>query len=517
MGFWDRFLGNRFANLPPVVLEKAVYNQGFSEGTVSPPGYGQGNYLLGKEFDEERYNSEVYRHSYEHSPWAATAINAIANVGSKGFHITSATDSTATIAASGIAPILAFLNAPNPTDTFVSLLMKIYQDLMIRGSVFLEFRTTASATGVQNLTPLVQKALAPFQQFIPDVAAEVQDVIGAVASGGIPTYLAVLPAEQMEVVTDKLGNIKKYVQWCPEGGKITFAPNELMRIFHPKSRSRTYGDSPLKPLVTLLTIDALVDKRQKKMLANDVVIDTIFSVPEARDKEEVAAFSEQMMAQYRAAGSSGNFLTTTSEVIVQDISKSKEGDYLGLKQNIRDQILMELGVPISQAGDTSGTSSSYSAGSDNAARAFVSNTILPLAKHIEAALNRQLMPLYSAIGLDDYIIVFDILDDDDTADVEITYDKMIRNGTMTINEVRAKRGQSPVPDGDTSWIDAKAPITLDTLVHPPEPAAPPGTPPIMTPHIPLLRPAQSGEPEVAKAIVEARQALKTLRKAYAAD
>jgi HK97 family phage portal protein len=493
MGFFN-FGKAKTTQVPKAVKPSATFASA-NDGAIA-----RGNYLLAQQYEDRRQESKVYWDVYENSPWAGTCIDLISNAGSKKWHLVPVDKNVKTIDPDTVAPILEFLNAPNDIDTFSSLVSKIYRDLIVFGSCIMEFRTTS--VDKEAVRGVISKAFNAFTGVIPNIDQEIEEAVGEVAQDGLPTWLKVLPFQQMEVLTDEKGRITGYRQWTVDGGRISYGVGEVIHIFHPKSQSGTYGDSRLKSLIEILTTDALIDRRQKRMLQNDVVLDKLFSIPNATNEEEVKRFYEQMMTQYRQAGSNGNFLVTTEEVKVDDISRSKDGDFLKQGEDNRNTIAMRLGVPLSVLGDTSGTSSTYAAGSDNALRSFLENTVRPLSNHIEHHLNRSLMAHFGNVGLE-YLIAFDLEDADDSAAVETMYDQMIRNGTKTINEIRALRGDDPIQDGDTAWIDAKGAMTLDMLLNPPEPVAPP---------VPKAPEPPPQDDTTEKAVVELRRALRTLRK-----
>lgn len=205
-------------------------------------------------------------------------------------------------------------------------------------------------------------------------------------------------------------------------------------------------------------------KRQKSILEDDTSIDSLFVLAET-DEENARAVAAGISTQYRQNGiaeGAQRFLVTTSAVQYQDISKSKDGDYLSLKQWVRDEICLALGVPLTVLDVTQGASLN-GAGSDNHLRKFVENTVRPFAVYIEAQLNKQLLSRWNAAGVN-VLLKLVLEDTDDQTALEQTWDLCIRNGTMTPNEVRALRHMDPVQGGDTAFVTVGAAATpLDQL------------------------------------------------------
>ena len=455
MGLFD-FLKSK-PPAPPI--EKA---QGTTLGSIDfAPS--RGNYLLSPQFENKREEFGVYWAAYLTSPWVRKCVDLRAQAASKIYRLVPVDGGLAD--ANEIEPIEAFLNQPNPVDSLETLAFKINRDLILFGVCFVEMQTAEADASV--VRSLVTKALTPFSGVVSNIDQEIEDTVGEIVQDGLPTYLRVLPAQQMEVITDKRGNPTQYVQWTDNGERIHFSPDEVLHILHPHSQSPTYGESPMKALARVVAIDSMIDLRQLKILQNDNTIDTIFSVPES-STEEIKKFYEELMNRYRGAGSTGRFLVTTNEVKIEDISKSKDGDFLKQGEDNRDTIAMVLGVPLSMLGVVDGTAGKGS-GSDQHARNFSENTIRPFAIHIENIFNRNVIARWGSVGLD-YRLEFVIEDADDDADLETMWNTAINNGSLTINEVRLKRGQGPIAGGDIAYkVSGATIISLENLSDTPSP------------------------------------------------
>lgn len=457
-----------------------------------------GSYQVAPQYDNRRQESKVYLDGYLHCPWVRPCVDMIARSGSKQWKLVPKNPQSTTMPTSAylqeVEPILNFMNAPNDIDTWSSLTAKIIRDMVIQGSCILYLGR--SSVDVDAVRATVTKAFNPFAAGISNLDQEIEDVVGEVAINGIPTWLKVLPFDQMEVVTDNNGYIIGYVQWTIDGRRINFSPSEIMQIFHPMSSSSTYGDSLLQPIVTIMTTDALIDRRQKKILQGDIAIDSLFTLPDTANEEETKRIYEQLNTMYRKNGNDATFFVSNGDLKYQNVSKAKDGDFLQQGLDNRNSIAMHLGVPISVLGDTTGTASTYNAGSDNALRSFLENTVRPLTNHIEHHMNREIMAAFGNIGLD-YVIEYVLEDADDMSDVEAMYNVAINNGTMTRNEKRMKMGFDPIPDGDIITVTAgNQCVTLDAIINPPAVVPP------------------NNNPDVEKALVvqEAREALRALRK-----
>jgi HK97 family phage portal protein len=441
-------------------VEKALSPQKASL-TLGSSNTGHASYAQQEE--STLYARQVYWSSYSLNTWVNKAVQVRANAGSKEWRLNpingeAKADDIAT------APIEAFLNQPNPQDNLHSLLFKIQRDLIIFGCCFLEMQTTASAN--QNA---VKKSLSALYG-INNVEQLAEDIVGEVASNGIPTFLRVLPNQTIEVNADERGNVIKYTQW---NGNIqtVLQSNEVIHFVSPRSQNPLYGESELQSLGPVIGADNLVKLRQVRMLESDSAIDTLFSLPEGTTTDEVRKFHEAISNQYKLQNSKGRFLVTTEEVKYQDIAKTKDADFLELCKKNKEEIVEKLGVPLSVLGDSQ---SGLSASSDGDLRNFIENTVRPLNAYVEAIFNREVMALYQNIGLF-YELEIVIDDNDDMSELEISWNNRINNGTMTRNEYRAKIGEDSIgPDGDVFTVQTGAScVSLNSIIDPPPPEPPP--------------------------------------------
>jgi HK97 family phage portal protein len=311
--------------------------------------------------------------------------------------------------------------------------------------------------------------------YISDIQQEAEDIIGAVAPVGIPGFMRVLPAQQIEVVVDDDGNVLRYIQWKSNGKKATFECDEVIHMLHPHAQDPRYGESPLKSLATVVTTDLLVDKRQKKILLNDIALEWFINLPNVAEEEAKRVY-EQFIAQYKSENSTFNGIVNTSpDFKIENISKSKDGDFLALGKDHMETIAMCLGVPLSVLGSSAGTSMN-GAGSDNHLRNFIENTVRPISNKVETHLNRDCISAFLNHGLD-YSLKLVLEDADDAAARIEMQGNAVKFGLKTINEIREEENKPPLEGGDKAFILAgNAIIPIDQIgvsVLPPAVVAPP--------------------------------------------
>lgn len=458
-------------------------------------------YYKGEDSNTNRLNDmAALRYAFQHSYWVRKCLKAIAMAGTKKFEVVPRNPDEE-IDPAKKDRILQFLNNLNDTDSFESFCRKALVNQLVFGSLMAELVTTASISDKVLIRQSVEKAFGAagwLPGTLPNYEQEIDDVVGAVAQDGVPFVLRLLLNEEMEIVSDDAGTITKFVQH-PTGKSYTksFNPNQIFHVVYPDSSSATYGDSQIECLTELMVIDGLIDKRQKYKLMDDNSIDRVVQI-ENGTQDNCEKVGKQLETVHGGPGGLRTLVVDKSWEF-NDVSKTKDGDFLNQKNFNRDTIAMILGVPVSVLGDTSGNSMN-GAGADSHYRNFIEGTVRPLVVHFESAFNRRIMSMFQNIGID-YVVKFVLEDADDQMPMEQMFDIAVRNATLTPNEKRRLLNLEPYTDcGDEPLVfsgDGATP--LKTIENPP---APPPAPAAAAP-----------DDEVSKASVTAKQALRELRKA----
>jgi HK97 family phage portal protein len=253
-------------------------------------------------------------------------------------------------------------------------------------------------------------------------------------------------------------------------------------------------------------IDRYIDIRQKNKLASDNSLDTLVTVENAT-KGVVEAIGRELQTKYGGPNGIRIFVGDQS-IQFNDISKTKDGDFLNEKKLVRDSICLSLGVPLGVLGVTDGVAGKGS-GADDHQRNFIENTVRPLVQYVEASFNRHILSMFTNIGID-YVCKFILEDTDDAGPIEQMYDLAVRNGTLTPNEKRAFMNLPRYEGyGDVALVTAGGTATpLPQLENPPPPPAPIVAAP---PTAPVDEDEQ--EKKLSKATADARRSLRELRKA----
>lgn len=397
-----------------------------------------------------------------------------------------------------------FLNAPNPSDSFEELVCSIAVQQLVFGVCYLEVqRQGLDATQARGI---IQKSLGTGTAVVAqDFTQELEDLVQAAVVNGIPTGMQVLPAQQIEVLGDKFGNVLGFKQTTDDARIINFKPEEVLVLLYPGSMDKFYGDSPLEPISSVITNDTLISQHQQSKLMNYINCQTIVSLPENTSDADVERFHEQFMENYAGPQNAGKSIITPLATKIEHLDTTNEGDYLKLREWYRDTIAHTFGVPLSLLGTNEG-SGLNGAGSVQQYRNFVHNTCWSQAMQIQRDVNRYIIEPFEQLGAANIMLKLKMADLEDNEQQETIWNLGLNNGSLTINEVRKLRGTDPVEGGDEAYVNAKGVQVVSQLGQ--APAAP-------LPNQANTEANQEDDDETQKQLVirEATATLKKLRKA----
>jgi phage portal protein BeeE len=162
--------------------------------------------------------------------------------------------------------------------------------------------------------------------------------------------------------------------------------------------------------------------------------------PDERDRLEA-----QWNQKFRRGGNGSALISETGLKI--DLLKQELGDLAALAEHgaTKEDIANAFGVPIAFL-----TKDTNLANLQASEELHAKMAIAPRLKRRDSKLNERLIPLFDPSGR-----LFFESDDPVGQNAEFTLKQEsqdLEGGVRTINEIRAERGLSPVPWGDTPWL-----------------------------------------------------------------
>ncbi|MQS14512.1 phage portal protein [Streptomyces kaniharaensis] len=268
---------------------------------------------------------------------------------------------------------------------------------------------------------------------------------------GEPIALYSLDAASMRIISDPHGQVTQYVQITDDGQKAYFEPHEIIHITMDTPRSGLHGTSPtekaLLPITTWLYASGLLKETMRKGDPPTLHVD----FPESMSENAIKRWLSQFRVRNLGPKNKGEPVTTIGGGKVTELQPSRVPDLHATKNQARDEILSEYGVPPAQVGVIE--SGNLGGGTGESQRqTFKTNTCGPVAALILEKLNFHLTK--QGFGIDGWTLKFRDVDMRDSKTIEEIRDMRIRNGLWTLDRARAEIGEPPVEGGsDPVLID----------------------------------------------------------------
>ena len=312
-------------------------------------------------------------------------------------------------------PILALLNKPNPLQDRLALMENIAADLQIAGNAYLE---------------MVR----------PDPTLP-------------PTEIYILRPDRMKVIPGPAGLPEGY-EYAVNGRVTRWNADPLtgqsailhLKLYNPLSD--WYGLAPLEAALMA------VDQHNAASAWNQALLNQgarpsgalVFAPkdgPGHLTDEQVRHLREEMESLYQGSRQAGRPLILEGGLEWREMSLSpKDMDWLAGRDAAARDVALALGVPAQLIGTPGAQTYTNMA---EARLALYEETVLPLVRRIEAALNRSLAPLFpDTPRLDVDTDAVSAL----TARRDAEWNKLQRTTFLTMNEKRSAVGYGPLEGGD---------------------------------------------------------------------
>jgi len=268
-------------------------------------------------------------------------------------------------------------------------------------------------------------------------------------NGEVNFYILNDPTAMTIVKSDDGSKIIGF-RYRTNSGTIEYNPLEIIFLRYPHPFLNFEGYGRLQAILEDLNIQIDVKRIMREILSRSVPRQaiTVEDYTYASKIKEVLTLSRlQSSIPILPKANSIPLERTPQELQIIEINKA-----------IRDTILQEFGVPPSIVGVYQDVNRANALASE---QTFIRNTISPRVKFIEQFLNIELVK--EVLNLDGWLelkIPYQYDEDLELKKIEV----YLRNGVMTINEVRAIEGLAPMPWGDH-------PILLPWGGHPYMPAS----------------------------------------------
>jgi len=283
----------------------------------------------------------------------------------------------------------------------------------------------------------------------------------AMNSFGIPAEIWIIPPDRMKVVPNEEGLIKGYL-YDYMGEKIAFEPKEIIHFKFPHPTNRYYGMGVLQAVAYEHDTDLYMKKYQLSLFKNRAMPDVVIRTEQPLTQEEARRLRAEWNAAYRGVDRAGKIAVVSKALDVQPLGLTpKELEYLEGRRFSRDTILHIWGVPPSKLGIVEDVNRANAEANDYT---FQNEVILPRLELMREVLQWDLLNQFWK--KENLKIEFENPVPKDKQFRLKQHEAYIKNGVLTINEVRAELGLEPVDWGEVPLM----PLNLYPISAPkPEP------------------------------------------------
>lgn len=270
---------------------------------------------------------------------------------------------------------------------------------------------------------------------------------------GVPTKIFLLRSQWMRIVPDVKQFVVGYrygVETADNSG-VFLPANEVIHFKYPNPADPWYGMGPVE--AALYTIEGMQLREQfmiatlKNMARPDLIVKYLEG---ELDRAERQALEAEWNAALRGPMNAGRVKVSDHRYEIEKIGWSpQELKFNEGEEWIMKKICAAFPVPVGLI-DTTQISRAPRSGMEGADLFMAQFNTLPRCVRIEQKLNEQLCPRYDAR----LFVAFDNPVPKDRA-AQLQEDKIkLETFQMTINEIRKREGEAPVPWGDVPLVPA---------------------------------------------------------------
>ena len=358
---------------------------------------------------------------YKRESWVRAAVGVIERTTTaKGFKLVPiAGADLKKVDQKRLGKLIALLEQPNGEDTFTDICSEIVIDLETYGDAYIE-------------TVLDKE--------------------------GLPSALYNIYCPSIRVLVDEHGVVQGYIQIQDSWGSqnaVTFTNEEIEHFRLHNPGNEVYGLSPLESLATPIEIDLYAQAYNRDFFKNDATPRLHVDMGNCTI-DQLKRNREYWKSTFRGTGNPHKTIITEGGATCKPIgTPPKDMEFLNQRKFSRDEILSVYGVPPEKIGIMDSANRANSKEQD---KTFKEDKIIPLQKYLGDKINKQIVARFDVPYKFEFIKP-DIEDAKSQAEID---EIDLRNGIVTINEVRRKRGLDDVSWGNVPIIRENVmPITIE--------------------------------------------------------
>jgi hypothetical protein len=294
------------------------------------------------------------------------------------------------------------------------------------------------------------------KQLCRNVVADLQvfgdALLELVCIGEIPVAIYNLDVPTTYPRADEHGKVNGWKQVTEFGQEAEFEPDEVIHISLDSARPGVFGISPTHAaqtsIMTWMFVAACLKESARRGFPPNIHADHPAGTPDT----EVTRWSDQYQTRNIGPQNVGTPITTKGGGKVTELQTAKITDLIAAKNQSRDEIVSDYGVPPAKVGIIEAGNLGGGTGTDQN-KSYQLDLIWPISGLIAEKL--QFRVAVKGFGVKGWHLRFGRTDYRDDQVIENIRDLRVRNATWTINRSRADAGEPGVEGGDVPVLVAR--------------------------------------------------------------
>lgn len=277
-----------------------------------------------------------------------------------------------------------------------------------------------------------------------------------------PKAIWIIPPDKIKVKRETITDPIQYFVLDKNGTWVEFPANDILHI-RGLGFDGTKGYSPISLMRESIGLLSAAEKTAGAMSKNGYSSRLVLESPGVINPEQMQTLRDSLEAAYGGLQNKHKAIVVQGGMKAVPISISPhDAEFLSQWKYLDSKIYQMYGVPPHMVGDTE-KSTSWGSGIEQQKDGFVTFTMQPWMELIETWMEVALLPP----GQRQYFVEYDFkgLMRGDTAARSTWYEKMIKNGIYTPNDVLRKENENPYDGGDvyqrplnTAFVDAEGKV-----------------------------------------------------------
>ena len=253
----------------------------------------------------------------------------------------------------------------------------------------------------------------------------------------------------VEIIKDPELFIKAYKFNKTDGTSEIIMPEDIVHFRIPTPLDDYYGTSPIKSANIRIDTESYASQYQRDFFLNNARPDGIIkaNVGASLTEEQKSEIREEFERRHKGVGKNSKLAVLEGDIAYQQVSISqREMDFIESMKFTRDDILVAFHMPKILVSITDDVNRSTS---ETGMNIFLAETVDPQNKSMWRKINESLIS-------DDFedTLFFEPEQQakEDREAKRADYESGLKNGYLTINEVRAEENLEPVEGGDKIYL-----------------------------------------------------------------